>query len=215
MADSGVTLADKYKPRLWGKELRWNDLRRIGNSPIARASIAVPVLGYLILFNFKVIEFLKLHASACQDCAVPWRLHLFYFACCCFAFGSVVYAWRCPLVIKKYGVANDYFETEKNYFRGNLRYLFHQFEQEGLDPFDPTDLRSLALQRFNLHPDRTHELVGLMGQFYFVENRKEFASRMTVAIAYGLGFLFLAIPTAWTFGQVLYRFVALLGKTTA
>jgi hypothetical protein len=210
MADSTVTLADRYKPRLWGKEPRWNDLRRIGNSPIARASIAVPVLGYLILFNSEVIKFLNLHGSVCQDCTVPWRLHLFYFACCCFASGSVLYAWRCPLVIKKYGVANDYFETEKTYFCGNLRYLFHQFEQDGLDPADPTDLRSLALQRFNLHADRVHELVGLMGQYYFVENRKEFASRMTVAIAYGLGFFFLAIPTVWTFVQVFYLFIASL-----
>src|SRR5882757_6779840 len=120
---------------------------------------------------------------------VPWRLHLFYSSCCCFAFGSVLYVWRCPLVIKKYGVANDYFETEKTHFCGNLRYLFHLFDQDELDPADPTNLRTLARDRLNnLHPDRVHELVGLVGQHYFVENRKEFVSRMTVAIAYGLGF---------------------------
>jgi hypothetical protein len=116
---------------------------------------------------------------------------------------------RCPQVIKKYGVARDYFETEKTYFCGNLRYLFHQFDQDGIEPADPSDLRSLALQRHNLAADRAHELVGLMGQFYFNENRKYFASRMTVSIAYGLGFLLLAIPTLWTFFQVLLRFAGL------
>jgi len=167
-------------------------------------------LGYLILFHSDLIEYLKLHVSVCKDCAVSWRLHLLYFACCFFAVGSVVYAWRCPEVIKLYAVARDYFETEKAYYCGNLRYLFHLFERDGLDPADPSDLRTLALQRFNLHQDRTHELAGLMAQFYFSENRKEFASRMTVAIAYGAGFFFLAIPTVWTFGQVLFRFTASL-----
>ncbi|MGE9007164.1 hypothetical protein ACO2JO_01175 [Leptospira interrogans] len=206
MAGRTDTVPERYKPRLGGKEPRWNDLRRIGNSPVARASIAIPVLGYLILFHSDLIEYLKLHGSVCKDCTVSWRLHLFYFSSCCFAFGSVAYAWRCPQVIKKYGVANDYFETEKTYLRGNLHYLFHQCDRDGIDPADPTDLRSLALQRFNLPESRVHELPGIMGQFYFNENRKDFAGRMTVAIAYGVGFFLLAIPTIWTFLEVLFRF---------
>jgi hypothetical protein len=167
MASRTDTLPERYTPRLRGKEFRWNDLRRIGNSPVARASIAIPVLGYLILFHSDLIDYLKLHGSVCKDCTVSWRLHLFYFSSCCFAFGSVVYALRCPQVIKKYGVARDYFETEKTYFCGNLRYLFHQFDQDGIEPADPSDLRSLALQRHNLAADRAHELGGPHGAVLF------------------------------------------------
>lgn len=41
---------------------RWNNLRNIGNSPVARASIALPILGYLIVFHRDLIDYLKIHS---------------------------------------------------------------------------------------------------------------------------------------------------------
>jgi hypothetical protein len=42
---------------------RWGNLRLIGNSVASRATIAVPILGYLVLFNSYVVNALTLHSS--------------------------------------------------------------------------------------------------------------------------------------------------------
>jgi hypothetical protein len=39
----------------------WADLRGIGNSNAVRASIIVPLIGYLIILNSTVADYLKLH----------------------------------------------------------------------------------------------------------------------------------------------------------
>jgi hypothetical protein len=77
-------------------KVRWNSLRGIGNSPVARASIAVPILGYLILFHRDLIDYLKMHAQFCDGCTVSWRLHFLYFGSCFFALGALVYGFYCP-----------------------------------------------------------------------------------------------------------------------
>jgi hypothetical protein len=210
MARSIETLATRYKPRLRRKEPRWNDLRRIGNSPIARASVTMPVLGYLILFHKDLLEYLKLHSSFCQNCDVSWRLYMLYFACCCFAVGSLIYAWRCPRIIKSYAVSMDYIETEKAHYYGatNLEYLFELFDREKSPPADPSGLRSKAAAGISLKQEDIPQLSDLMSQFYFIQNRRAFTSRIVVFTMYALGFLLLGIPATWTFLQILMRVAA-------
>jgi hypothetical protein len=123
---------------------RWNNLRSIGNSPLARASLAVPVLGYLVIFNSDLLSYLKIHSSFCSDCSVSWRLHFFYFGCFFFALGSLGYGVRCPNLIKTYPGATDFFEAEKNYFcnPANLLYLFDLIDaSKGDRANDPHGLR--------------------------------------------------------------------------
>src|SRR5258708_2251916 len=104
---------------------RWNYLRVIGNSPVARASIAVPILGYLILFHQDLINYLRFHVDFCEGCQVSWRLHMLYFGSCAFAVGAVIYGFYCPPLIKRYSGATDFFEAEKFYFtnKRNFEYL--------------------------------------------------------------------------------------------
>jgi hypothetical protein len=206
-ADIVLPLPKKYRKRRF--DVRWNDLRRIGNSTIAKASIAVPLLGYLILFHSGLLEYLKLHASMCKDCTVSWRIYMLYFACCAFAVGSVIYAWRCPQVIKSYQVSRDYFETEKDYYRDplNLDYLFRLFDEAAAEPADHGNLRPRTVHGSRpLDHDEMFLLSGLMGQFYFMENRKHYWSRLSVAASYAIGFLLLGIPAVVTFVEVIRTF---------
>ena len=184
-------------------------MRPIGPSPIARASVAMPVLGYLILFHKDLLDYLKLHSSFCQDCDVSWRLYMLYFACCCFAVGSVIYAVRCPRIIKSYAVSRDYIEAEKAHYCGavNLEYLFELFDGEKAHPADPSDLRTKAEANVGLTQEDIPQLSDLMSQLYFIQNRRAFSSRMVVAIMYALGFLLLGIPAVVTFLQILTRVV--------
>jgi hypothetical protein len=205
MRDTPFTRYVSKLPFPW--EPRWNDLRRIGNSSIARASIAVPVLGYVILFHSDLIEYLRIHSSFCKDCTVSWRMHFLYFACCCFASGSIIYTLRCPRVIKEYGVTRDFYQGERNYYcnQENLRYFFGLFDREREAPDDPHHLRDKMGSGIPLPADELPQLAGLMGQFFFIQNRKHPYSRAAVFVFYSMGFVLLAVPTVITFFQVLLR----------
>jgi hypothetical protein len=204
------SLVASYEPklfaRLFGKEPRWNDLRRIGNSSVARASVIMPVIGYMILFNSEIIGLLKIHSDFCRDCSISWRLYMLYFSSCSFAVGAILYSMFCPSTVKLYAGARDYFEGEKTYYSSalNLGFLFELLEKAGAPaPDDPTNLRSRVQNNQSLSSDEIQELSALMGQFYFVENRKNYRARVSVFATYALGFLLLAIPAIVTFLKVL------------
>jgi hypothetical protein len=208
------TLASQYEPRFSLFDPRWNTLRRIGNSPIARASIAMPVVGYLLLFHSQLIGFLKLDVVFGPDIAVPWRLYTLYFAGCFFATGSVIYAWRCPRTVKSYESSRDFVEAEKEYYRGpnSLGYLFELFDQADAEPSVAAPLRTRPRAGMILSEDDLPHLYDLMRDFYFIENRRAPFSRIAVAISYTIGGLLLAIPAIITFFQILLHALTLIQK---
>jgi hypothetical protein len=188
---------------------RWNNLRSIGNSPIARASIAVPILGYIIVFHRDLIDYLRIHSSFCEDCTVSWRLHFLYFGCCFFAVGSILYGLVCPTLIKKYGGATEFFENEKFYFTNprNFQYLRDLIKRDKkMHEYDPRVLASIG-ERGDGDPNDLYYLGGIMGEHYVLQNMKYPKRRLTILTCYTVGSFLLFIPTALTFGQVLYQVI--------
>ena len=95
---------------------KWNNLRIIGSSAIGKAAIFMPILGYLLLFNQGVVDFLKLHPKFCEDCTIPWRLNFFYFGSFFVAIGSVLFGLLCPTVVERHAGAHDFYEAEHAYY---------------------------------------------------------------------------------------------------
>jgi hypothetical protein len=96
----------------------WSTLRSIGNSPIVKLTIVIPVIGYLILFNQTLSQHLTLvheifgkHESPSSG-TVSWRLIFLYLGLCAFAAGSGLFAIFCPRELKKYGSATEYIGGE-------------------------------------------------------------------------------------------------------
>jgi hypothetical protein len=93
----------------------WADLRGIGNSNTVRASIIVPVIGYLIILNSTVADYLKLHGiewvhqpASVWDHLWSLKLYLIYFGLMFLGVGAAIYQWKCPSFVKKYGDWADY-----------------------------------------------------------------------------------------------------------
>ena len=89
----------------------WTDLRGISNSSAAKSTILIPLVGYLIVFNQNVLPWLQLArqlgGGVTQDHISP-RILWLYIALCAIALGTLIYAWRCPPEVKKYGDYKDY-----------------------------------------------------------------------------------------------------------
>ncbi|WP_137930460.1 hypothetical protein [Mesorhizobium comanense] len=198
------------KIALLDHQSRWSVLRRLGNSPVAKATIAVPLVGYLLLFNAEIAKFLRLHSDFCQpaECVPSLRLFLLYLGSCSIAVGAALYSLRCPALIKKYDSAAAFFDAEKAYFcqPRNLEYLLRLIELG-------TEAEPLAHDAANFKYDEGRSkvdpgtLADPMGELYRLLNVSRLGSRTAALISYSLGILLLFVPTAMTFFQVIVAFV--------
>ncbi|TIM31734.1 MAG: hypothetical protein E5Y63_06105 [Mesorhizobium sp.] len=188
---------------------RWSVLRRLGNSPVATATIAVPLVGYLLLFNAEIVEYLSLHTDFCQpaSCGPSLRLLLLYLGACAIAIGAALYGLRCPALIKKYDSAAAFFDAEKAYFSQprNYQYLLKLIELG-------TETEPLAADAPEFSYDSARRdidpssLADPMGELYRLLNVSHGKSRLAALISYCLGILLLLVPSAMTFLQVLTAF---------
>ncbi|MCA1415281.1 hypothetical protein I6F30_29740 [Bradyrhizobium sp. NBAIM20] len=91
----------------------WSRLRAIGKSPAAKMTVLLPLIGYLIIFNKSVAEFLHLVSelaggSEKQLMSVSPKLMLVYLGTCGIAMGQVLYGVFCPSEVKAYGHETPY-----------------------------------------------------------------------------------------------------------
>jgi hypothetical protein len=106
----GVKLWDVFLG--WAKSsadsvLTWSRLRAIGKSSAAKVTVLLPLVGYLIIFNKNVADFLRLASQfAGADDAqfgVAPKLMLVYVGACAIALGQALYGLFCPAEVKAYG----------------------------------------------------------------------------------------------------------------
>jgi hypothetical protein len=190
---------------------RWGKLRLLGNSSIAQSTIAVPILGYFILFNSDVVEYLRIHTDFCEGrgCGVSWRLYFLYFGCFFVAIGASVYGVFCPTVAKIYQGASNFFEAEKTYFSGpsNLKYLFELIEKEkGAPAADPFQLKThIIAAHAALNTAHAPALADIMGEYYVLQNISKRRMRILSFLSYCFGIGLILVPTFFTFSQILVR----------
>jgi hypothetical protein len=90
-------------------DLRWSAIRMVGNSPLVRASIAMPFVGYLILLNENLVTIRYLTPFN------PWRLLLIYYGSFFLAMAAIIYLVRCPAQIQKYPSPVEYMNSELDF----------------------------------------------------------------------------------------------------
>ncbi len=102
---------------------KWNSIRSVGNSQIVRASILVPVIGYILLYGSAFREwfsFVNEISEATSLNSNSWieyfisisRFHMLYFSLVFLSIGSVIYQICCPKIIKNYRSPGEYFKEE-------------------------------------------------------------------------------------------------------
>jgi hypothetical protein len=97
----------------------WSSLRSIGNSYFVRLTILIPIVGYLIIFNTNIVQYLELAKEFVGALAAPPgsdvspRLLLIYFGLTALAVGSTIYSLACPWEVKQYGTASAYVGGEE------------------------------------------------------------------------------------------------------
>ena len=115
--------------RLLGSSfMAWSFFRGIGNSSIARATIIVPVIGYLLILNSDFVSWV-VHSDASTAtsvrphvsllCTKAWRLVAIYYGLTCIGVATALFGFMCPFMHRKYGDSMDYALGVKDIFKSD------------------------------------------------------------------------------------------------
>ncbi|WFU52364.1 hypothetical protein QA639_21900 [Bradyrhizobium pachyrhizi] len=176
-------------------------------------TVLIPLVGYLIIFNAKIAEYLQLVArlgGPLNTAEVSPRLLLVYFGLCAVAAAVSIYAWRCPNAVKYYGSANAYVsgvkdatsdfpmaEIERVFTHNNDKFIEEFFEIR--DRYKKTNLPGEAGVTSE---QRDSMYVGYLHLYYRYLDEEHPISRIAVAVLYSIGFVCLLIPSAGVFWRV-------------
>jgi hypothetical protein len=187
----------------------WVRLRFVSNSTAAKATILVPLIGYLILFNEKVVEFLNLtkdigsHGGA----EASYRLILIYLGLCAISLGVVVYGWLCPNEVKHYGSASAFVQGDGPSLRGFViddigRGLENSAQRPRLqivsDALNEKIRRSAATDE---HSERYR--IEVLHLHFEHLNESHPTGRKVCFWSYLIGFGLMAVPSALVFKSVI------------
>jgi hypothetical protein len=131
-------LSDKAKGLLQRPLLLWTGLRGLGNSPAVKATILVPLVGYLIIFNqffldgFKQWEKLPTHFESLNTSSThsvvglltsTQRLYLLYYGFTALAIGTLLFR-ACPEIIKENSSDAEFVARRKPLYSDHTLKLF-------------------------------------------------------------------------------------------
>jgi hypothetical protein len=191
----------------------WLFFRSASNSVAARAVILIPIVGYWIIFNDRLVGFSDLSRilvplTGERPPSMPWRLFATYFGLCLIAVASALYQWRCPSEIKLYPTASVYVGDVSSRISGIEEMRVERALEEG----DAESKRILAQIRElpgQPHPEqlqqaREHAKRNVLQAHYDFCNRRYPIARFAAAVCYTAGFVALLVPSIDVFWRVTY-----------
>ena len=172
----------------------------------------MPVIGYLILLNGKVSDFLVLRLEFNAFAEHMSSLIWIYFGSFLVGLGSMLYTARCPAVFKKYADFPDYRNAERDLWRTpefagkKVEALRKEIQKNIEDMGNPAAMASrnhrafTDIQALSADPNKVDE--HLFSEWELIDRSRPF-SRIFCAMFYVVGLGLLAVPSVRTFLKVL------------
>jgi hypothetical protein len=178
----------------------WSTLRAIGNSSLVRLSALFPFVGYFILFNDEVTNFLQAHGLEQPSLRLGildnlWskKLYFLYFGLMFSGLGAMIYQWRCPPEVKKHADWKDYIAVEGE--TPSYTYLTQLAHQVGIKYIPSQDPKG------SVGSD-------IMQRWYEKQDAMFSRARAVVAGLFAASAILLAIPSSLTAIKVLARILS-------
>ena len=193
-------------------------MRSVGNSPATKATIFIPLVGYLILFNENLLHYVELsrelfgahNSHAAPYAQVSLRLLSVYFGLSLIAVASVIYAVWCPQQVKTFdspsayiaGTADNISFLEIGEIELALRSQDSLAKGQLDDLKDYDDRRGVAESLEEFRHRRVETEAAVLDLHFQQLNRSHPKARTGASVAYGIGFVALGIPSLDVFGRV-------------
>ena len=192
--------------------LTWSQLRSISNSSAARMTVLIPIIGYLIIFNQKIITYLhivrEVGGQEVAEAHPSSKLLIIYVGLTFVAIGAALYQIFCPPDVKHYGDTNAYV--------GGVKSTIREYEMRKIEErlrksifasrlLDVRDMFKFTKPDMMLDADDRAAIDNGILHLNFEYLDKEHAGiRAVAAWAFALGFACLAVPSMGVIGRVLW-----------
>jgi len=195
----------------------WVRLRFVSNSTAAKATIVVPLIGYLIIFNETIAQFLNLARSveAHNGAEVSYRLILIYLGLCAISVGVLIYGSFCPDEVKQYPSASAYVLGDGPSLRGyvinNIGKLLEMSAQRPTLAASSDELQEKSRRGLPIADEdyERYRIEVLHLHFEYLNESHPLARKFCFGF-YVLGFGLLAIPSAIVFWRVIRILVGII-----
>lgn len=196
----------------------WTNLRSAGNSSLVKATLLIPLLGYLVVFNENFLHFIQISKELVgmgtpnSGGPIPFRLMATYFGLCFIAVGSALYNVFCPQEIRRHATAAEYIGQGGEKMSILEMRAIEGFVERG-DELATTSLGNFRLRENSRpfpndpteHRERLRLSEGAVLDIYFhMLNRKHPNARTACGAFFALGFTFLLVPSLDIFVRVIW-----------
>jgi hypothetical protein len=203
--------------------IRWSTLRSVGNSFAVRATVLIPLVGYFIIFNAKLADYVGLihevtGSSDTSGLSVSPRLFETYFGLCFIAVGATIYSLFCPQIIKKYGSSAAFAGDDgSHYGRFAIQQIRDILSASHMKAaFDAIAMNYAPMERLNGEPlpDSAYfqQDNAILHLYYTYLNRSAPALSAMSAICFTIGFIFLLVPSIYIFVRVTTVLLQLISR---
>ncbi|KFK53452.1 hypothetical protein NOK75_00755 [Vibrio parahaemolyticus] len=188
----------------------WPSLRLLGQSNAVKMTMLIPFLGYLILFNDKVISFINTAFEAVGlsggGLSSEANLYFIYFGLTILGVATLLFQVFCPALIKEYSSVRVYVESNVEYMTSHrLRSLCTHMERLSGKSHVVIDnaKKSLAISESSSKNVLREPYVDVLQHFWNVSAWDKTPARIGIVTLYGIGFILLTIPSVKMFARVL------------
>ena len=173
----------------------------------------MPILGYLILLNESAVRFLEDTRFRFFLTENPWKLIFIYYGSLFLGIASLIYAWRCFEVIKKYPSPVEYTNAELEFFAtpNHFQFLierllsdmdYMQSYQTRVPELDSHRAVYEIMEKAPHVGPNPHSIRELLTWQWHLYNTSRLYSCYICAALYWFGFILLSIPASVTFLEV-------------
>lgn len=199
---------------------KWSTLRVIGNSMLVRATVVMPFIGYLILFNSHVVDALRPAIEMFPNCSdgncaqsFMWsRLFFLYFGLMFLGLGSFIYQLRCDPNIKRFDTSEAFTASVSAVVTESDLFVYQEvIERVGGHAVATRDF--LAGELANL--DQAPRLkLAILNNFYRALDRGRYLSRLCATLCYTAGFALVLFPSSQASIQIFASLIKLIRGTS-
>lgn len=192
----------------WNPKLAppWSWFYPIAHSVAVRSTILIPLIGYLIIFNDKVVQYLNLASALGSPTPVGQvsvRLMLVYFGLLIVAAAMTIYSWYCPNEPKHHPSAHAYVGSVQDSIN---KYSVSRIENEVANADEEFAQRFWqmrdASRGIELDSEKQARRNGILHVFYELKDYSYPMARRLAFALYAFGFGILLIPSADVFWRV-------------
>lgn len=193
-------------------QITWSALKRIGQSKLLQLTILIPIFGYMIFFNYELVDIVKKSTNYLYDKNIintkvlfinSYKLYYLYFGFSLLGIASILYKIVSPDLINEYLSLREYIEKETNIMNyNNTKRLFNQLKDEGIEEVETLQDKIIPVESIN-----NTTIIDIMTINWNYNNKLYNKTKITIFCLYTFGFILIAIPSLKMFYNTIVIFI--------